>query len=166
MPDVGRMLLHGGVLSLVSTLFLLLCLLGRPRLLLQDYPASIQAAVPPKTADERRMALVVGIPFLAMLLLVPAWSSWTLPLGVGNTPSFAALFTNTFVVASTFNVFDWLVLDWLIFCTITPRFVVIPGTEGLPAYKDYVFHFRGFLIGTVLSLALALVTATTIRAVR
>ena len=166
MPDVGRMLLHGGVLSLAATLVLLASLLLRPRLLLQDYPASIQAAVPPKSAEERRMALIVGVPFLALLLLFPAWSSWTLPMPDGRLPTFGALFVNGFVVASTFNVADWLILDWLVFCTLTPRFVVIPGTEGMPAYKDYYFHFRGFLIGTVLSLALALVTATTIRAVR
>ncbi len=162
MPDVGRMLLHGGVLSLAATFILLACLLARPRLLLQDYPASIQAAVAPKSAEERRMALIVGVPFLALLLLFPAWSSWTLPLRDGHPPTFGALFVNAFVVASTFNVADWLILDWLVFCTITPRFVVIPGTEGMPAYKDYYFHFRGFLIGTALSLALALVTATAI----
>lgn len=166
MPDVGRMLLHGAVLSLAATLVLLACLLVRPRLLLQDYPASIQAAVLPKTVDERRMALIVGVPFLILLLLFPAWSSWTLPLHEGHPPTFGALFVNTFFVASTFNVTDWLILDWLVFCTITPRFVVIPGTEGMPAYKDYYFHFRGFLIGTALSIALALVTATAIRLTR
>lgn len=160
------MLLHGGALSLVATLFLLACLLLRPRLLLQDYPPSIQAVVPPKTAAERRLALVVGIPFLALLLFVPVWSSWTLPSHDGRAPSFGALFVNAFVVASTFNVFDWLILDWLVFCTLTPRFVVIPGTEGMPAYKDYTFHFRGFLIGTGLSLAIALLTAAITRALR
>jgi len=37
------------------------------------------------------------------------------------------------------------VLDWLIFVTIQPDFVVIPGTEGLAGYKDYGFHFLGGL---------------------
>jgi hypothetical protein len=46
-----------------------------------------------------------------------------------------------------FNVVDWLILDWFMFCTLTPRLVVIPGSEGLAAYKDYGFHFRGFLHG-------------------
>ncbi|MCC6927841.1 MAG: hypothetical protein IT359_02510 [Gemmatimonadaceae bacterium] len=166
MPDIGRMLLHGGALSLLASLFLLACLLLRPRLLLQDYPDAIQSVVPPKTDDERRMTLVVGIPFLVLLLFFPVWSSWTLPMHDGHAASFGALFVNTFVVASTFNVFDWLVLDWLLVCTLTPRFLVIPGTEGMRAYKDYAFHFRGFVIGTGLSLALALVTATIVRIVR
>jgi hypothetical protein len=45
------------------------------------------------------------------------------------------------------------------YCTITPRFVVIPGTEGMAGYKDYVFHLRGFLIGSVISAAGGLVIA-------
>ena len=45
------------------------------------------------------------------------------------------------------------------FCTITPKFVVIPGTEGMSGYKDYGFHFRGFIIGTLLSAISAVVIA-------
>jgi hypothetical protein len=50
-----------------------------------------------------------------------------------------------------------LVLDWVIFCLITPRFVVIPGSEGAQGYKDYWFHFRGFLFGTLFSAILGTV---------
>jgi hypothetical protein len=45
------------------------------------------------------------------------------------------------------------------FCFITPNFLIIPGTEGMQAYKDYVYHFRAFLIGTILSIAAGLVIA-------
>jgi hypothetical protein len=58
-----------------------------------------------------------------------------------------------------FNIVDWLLLDWLMFCTLTPRFLVIPGTEGMSAYKDYGFHFRGFLKGCVFSVLAGLVIA-------
>lgn len=53
----------------------------------------------------------------------------------------------------------WLILDWLIFCTWTPRFLVIPGTEGAAAYRDYAYHTRGFLVGSGFTLAAALVVA-------
>ena len=43
--------------------------------------------------------------------------------------------------------------------TITPRFVVIPGTEGMEAYKDYAYHFRASMVGTILSVAAGLVIA-------
>ena len=52
---------------------------------------------------------------------------------------------------SVFNVVDLLVLDWPL-VAIVPGFMVLPGTEGSAGYKDYWFHFRGFLIGTVLIL--------------
>jgi hypothetical protein len=45
-----------------------------------------------------------------------------------------------------------LLLDWPL-VAIGSRFIVLPGTEGLAGYKDYGFHFRGFLIGIVLILA-------------
>jgi hypothetical protein len=46
-----------------------------------------------------------------------------------------------------FNLFDLIILDWLFFCTIQPRSMVLPGTEGMTAYRDYRFHFIGFLKG-------------------
>ena len=56
-----------------------------------------------------------------------------------------------FVMCIVWNSVDLLVMDWLIFCTIQPKFMILPGSEGHPAYKDYYFHFRGFLIGCVYS---------------
>ena len=109
------------------------------------------------------MALLVGVPFLGFMILFPAWSTWTLYRASGTPPTFEALFLNTFVVASAFNAFDLLVLDWLLFCTLRPRFIVLPGTEGMPGYRDYFFHFRGFLIGTALSAALAVIVAVIVR---
>ena len=163
MPPLGRMMLHGAVLTSVSTLVLLACLIANPRLLLEDYPADVQRAVPPKTDRERRTALLVGVPFLGFMLLFPAWSTWTQYRASGTPPTLEALFLNTFVVASAFNAFDLLVLDWLLFCTLRPRFIVLPGTEGMPGYRDYFFHFRGFLIGTALSAALAVIVAVIVR---
>jgi hypothetical protein len=65
----------------------------------------------------------------------------------------------TIGIVFVFNVVDWLILDWFMFCTLTPRLVVIPGSEGMAAYKDYGFHFRGFLHGTVYSILGGLVIA-------
>jgi hypothetical protein len=73
---------------------------------------------------------------------------------------FLGVFLGGFGVLFLSNLVDWLILDWLIFCTITPKFVVIPGTEGMAGYKNYAMHFKGFLIGTVLSVVIGLVLAT------
>lgn len=45
----------------------------------------------------------------------------------------------------------------LIICRITPKWVVLEGTEGCKGYKDYMYHFKGFLIGCVYTLIMAVV---------
>ncbi|GAG17037.1 unnamed protein product, partial [marine sediment metagenome] len=64
----------------------------------------------------------------------------------GGQLSFLAAFANSALILFFFAVWDLLILDWLIFVTIRPDFIVIPGTEGLAGYKHYFFHFKvGFL---------------------
>jgi hypothetical protein len=41
--------------------------------------------------------------------------------------------------------------------TIQPRLIVLPGTEGMAGYKDYAFHFYGFLKGVIGSAAVSVV---------
>ena len=106
-------LVYGVPLSLVLSALLLTMIRANPRLMLQDYPKDIQAAVPPKTSAEKHQTRFWGI---ILLLLV------------------------------------------LIFCTFTPAFAVLPGTEGMAGYKNYAMHFRGFLIGTLFSAGVGVVT--------
>ena len=155
--NVFRTILDGLILSAIATVFILITMRLKPRIWLQDYPDDIQALVPPKTEEEKRLSLVLGTPFLILLFAVPFISTLALKSRHQGDVSFFPLTANAFGVAFVFNVIDWLVLDWLMFCTITPRFVVIPGTEGAAGYKDYWFHFRGFLIGTVFSAVVGLV---------
>jgi len=152
-----RTLTDGALLSALASIYLLGVFLIKPRLFLQDYPRAIQEQVPPKTERERRQSLIVGIPFLILLAAVPIISTLTLKRQGGEELTFLHLSLNAFGVVFIFNLVDLLVLDWLFFCTITPRFMVIPGTEGDPAYKDYRFHFRAFLVGTLLSLVAGLI---------
>lgn len=37
---------------------------------------------------------------------------------------------------------------------------VLPETEGMAGYKNYAMHFKGFLIGTVLSVVVGFIVAT------
>jgi hypothetical protein len=148
---INKILLDGAILSVLASCFILVSLAINPRIWLQDYPKEIQESVPPKTEKEKRLSLMFGIPFLAVLAIVPLISTFALKYQNNGQVPFLALFLNSFGVVFIFNLVDWLLLDWLVFCWLTPKFVVIPGTEGMPAYKDYSFHFRGFLIGTVFS---------------
>jgi hypothetical protein len=157
MSNITKILTDGALLSLFTSLWLILTLWVNPRIFLHDYPAKIQEKVPKKTKAEKRLTYVFGVPFMLLLLLGPFFS--TLSLKEQGNAQFWVLWLNAAGVVWVFNIVDWLILDWLMFCTLTPRFVVIPGSEGMAEYKDYGFHFRGFLHGTVYSILGGLVIA-------
>jgi len=157
MASISKIILDGLVLSAIASIFILITMGVNPRIWLQDYPQDIQARVPPKTEKEKRLSLALGIPFLVLLVAVPFVSTLVLKNQHQDTLSYLSLVIHAFGVVFVFNVVDWLVLDWLMFCTITPGFVVISGSEGAEGYKNYMFHFRGFLIGTTLSVVAGLI---------
>jgi len=159
MFSIRKIVLDGAILSFIASLLLIVSLRHNPRVWLQDYPEAIQDRVPPKTGREKRLSLIFGIPFLVLLVAVPFISTLALKRQDGGDVSFLQLFLNAFGVAFAFNLVDLLLLDWLMFCTITPKFVVISGTEGMEGYKDYSYHFRASMIGTVLSVVAGLVIA-------
>lgn len=162
MFDLSRFLLHAGIYILLATIPLLTMMYYDPRMVMQDYPPPIKALVPPKTGREKRLALLFGLPFLLVLLIYPLYAAFDYQAQAGGGAGFLPLLLYAFGITFAFNLWDWLILDWLLFCTLTPRFLVLPGTEGHPAYKDYAFHFRAFLIGMVFCLLMGLVTAAAV----
>lgn len=66
------------------------------------------------------------------------------------------------VIQNSFNLLDLIVLDWLIFCTVRPKYLMLEGTEAMKEYCDYVFHLKaagkGLLISIVFSAAAAAIT--------
>jgi len=159
MLNFSKLIVDGLTLSILSTILIGVSLRISPRLWLQDYPKDIQARVPPKTQKEKQQSTLIGFPFLFLLVAVPFFSTLALKQANNGNISFVLLLINAFGVFWTFNLVDLLLLDWLIGCTFTPKFAIIPGTEGAAGYKDYVFHFRGFLTGTVLSVIVGLIVA-------
>ena len=154
-----RLFLRDALLYVSLTSVCLLALvLHSPRLMLNDYPPAIRALVPPKTKGEQRSSIVLGIPLLLAMFGFPVHAAFA--IRATQHAGFFAVWAYASGIVFSFNVWDWLAIDWFLFCTITPRWVVIPGTEGHPAYQDYFFHFKGFLIGTVFSGALGLLAAT------
>lgn len=159
MLSTYKLLADGLTLSIFASIVIGVTLWINPRIWLQDYPKDIQALVPPKTPREKQLANLIGIPFLMLMVGFPFISTWALKQANHLNVSFPMLFLNAFGVIWIFNLWDLLILDWLIVCTFTPKFAIIPGTEGAAGYKDYAFHFRGFLIGTVLSTVAGLIVA-------
>lgn len=159
MPNLFQLILHAAIYITLGTIALLAVVLRSPRLMLQDFPKSVQDAVPPKTEAEKRLSVRWGLPFILILLCYPFVATFLFESQRADPPGFATLFVFAFGIAFAFNLWDLLALDWLLLCTITPRWAIVPGTEGNPGNKDYAFHFRGFLIGCLLSAALAAIIA-------
>jgi hypothetical protein len=160
--NIIRILIDGATLALIASLFIVITLRINPRIWLNDYPKDIRAKVPPQTSHEKRISLLLGLPFILLLVGFPFVSSLTLKQEFPGQAAFSALFINSFGVIFIFNLADWLLLDWLVFCIITPAFIVLEGTEGMPGYKNFLFHFQGFITGTFLSITYGLIAAAII----
>jgi len=151
-PVISHALFYGGVLSAVMAALVLGLLRINPEILLKDYPPDIQEKYGPMSERSKRQRIPVAIVLGAVVLGIVIASFATVREQRGGNISFLTAFVHLFVMFSVFNVVDLLLLDWLV-VAIGPRWVVLPGTEGSAGYKDYWFHFRGFLIGIVLILA-------------
>jgi len=151
-PIITNALIFGCILSAILFAMVLVLVRINPEIMLGDYPPDIQAKYGPMSERSKRQRIPVAILFLVVMFAIVA-ASFAPILGAVDRPRlFLASFTNLFVVFSVFNILDWLVLDWLIVVTLRPRFLVLPGTDGMAGYGDYAFHFRGFLIGIAITL--------------
>lgn len=147
-------------MSVLFTFVLLGAVFVNTEIMMNDYPPEVKKAYGaeknPKTRGQRR---VFSLLFLAVLFGVITWSVVSAARASSTPLTFLPIFVLIFIEVFTFNLWDLLIIDWLIFNTIQPKFIFLPGTEGMADYKDYVFHFRGFLTGIVFSLVSALVLA-------
>lgn len=152
-------LAHGGVLSVAMAALILWSLRISAEAWLGDYPPDIRERYGEISAKGKRLRLLFGVPILLAPLGVAAALVFRLHDLAGAALSFRQAALAIFICWSVFNVVDLVLVDWLIFVRFQPRFIVLPGTEGLPGYKDYFFHFKAFLVGVVLSAAVALAAA-------
>jgi hypothetical protein len=148
---VRHALLYGGLLSAVLSVLLLGILWFNPEILLKDYPPDIQQKHGPMSARSRRQRIPAAILIGVVALGIVSASFSAIRSNAGGAIPFVTAFVHLLVMFSVFNVVDLVLLDWPL-VAIVPRFIVLPGTEGSAGYKDYWFHFRGFLLGTVLIL--------------
>jgi hypothetical protein len=152
-------LIYGVVFSLLFSALLLVMIKINPEMMLNDYPPDIKARYGPMSEEIKRKRKPFILLFFVIVFGIPLLSIYQLDRMMAGIPGFLEIFINIFVLFMFFNIVDLLILDWLIFCTITPKFIVLAGTEGMAGYKDYGLHFRGFLIGCVISFVSALIFA-------
>ncbi len=131
-----------------------------------DYPKEITNNVPPQTKEEKHKIITLSIPFFILVIGYPFLSTFLAKqLYTGAMPLIDA-FTNTFGVLMFFFLSDFIILDWLVVGTITPKFVIIPGTESMKEkeYKNFRLyhtkaHIRGFFLVILLSFIIAVIVS-------
>lgn len=157
-PLLNHALIYGLALCLVLTTIMLISGAVAPDMWVGDYPPDIRQKYGPMSARAARLRPWVAAAFFVAVLAVLILGLFALQASAGRV-SFVSAFAFTSAALLVFNIFDLLVLDWLFFCTIQPRVMVLPGTEGMPGYRDYRFHFVGFLKGLGFCVAVGLVVA-------
>ena len=149
-------LLYGALLSLLLSILVLGSLRLNPEIWLNDYPAEIRAQYGAMSAKSKRQGQVVGIFFLLILIGILALSIRQLYQAQAGQLTFGAVFLSTWIILMIFNLVDLVILDWLILVRLQPKFAILPGTAGMPGYKDYHSPFLGFLKGIVITLLASL----------
>ena len=156
-----RILIEGGILTLLFCGVAVGILYFRPRISLSDYPEDVKAIVPPRTKNELLVGIIITIPLLFLGVIIPLHSVWLLKVQNNGILTYWMSFITIFGEYFFFSMFDLIVLDMWMFCKWTPKFLVLPGTEGMAGYKNYKPHiktqlFQGNILLIVLSAFLAI----------
>lgn len=151
--------IEGLIWSVLWIIYVYVIVTKYPWQMLHDYPEDIQKAstLPEPTGEQNRKAKLFGL--LGSLVIFGTLITFGLIQFYGGKVSFLKVLGFIFIIAMIWNAIDLLVMDWLIICLITPKWVVLQGTEGCKGYKDYFYHFNGFLIGCVYTAIMSIIIA-------
>jgi hypothetical protein len=157
-----RILIDGAILTAVLSAALVLMLYFNPRLALSDYPDDVKATVPPRTRRELLLGVALAVPLLIVAVGIPLYSAWQVRAQSGGSLAYGTAFAVFLGEYFLFSAFDLIVLDLGMFYTWTPKWLILPGTEGMPGYKNWRPHVKkqltsGSLTMVILSALLALV---------
>ncbi|MEW5872571.1 MAG: hypothetical protein AB1894_25140 [Chloroflexota bacterium] len=145
--------IHLLIYYIVLSILLYGSLAYNPRMWLHRMPPGVIAKVPAKTPGEKRLLLMTAIPFLLLVVGYPI--VYILQLEANWLDYFLILCA----FLAGFDVWDTLILDLLIFCKLTPGFIIIAGTER-EDYAETKYHLVSGLKGLVISIIFSGVLAT------
>ena len=146
------------ILCIVFTLIILPAQYKDPMVMIMSYPPNVikrveelpQYAGCIKEKEKKHISKkIFGLFFFAILLAIVAYFS--------GCREFIDTFFHVFMLFFVVNIYDMLVLDWVIFCHSTK--LRIPGTEDMDKdYTDYLFHVKGAMKGIVIGIIVAILS--------
>jgi hypothetical protein len=146
------LLIHLLIYNFVISIFLYGSLAYNPRMWLHRMPPEVTMKVLEKTPQERKLFIFFAIPFLLWLFGYPIL--YVLQQDSNLSTSFL-MFLAFFL---GFALWDTLVLDLLIFCKVTPRFIIIEGTSR-EDYSNMKYHLVSGTKGLAMSLVFSGIAA-------
>ena len=157
--DWKAILRYGLVLSLIVTVALLIAFSIEPLAFVTDLPLEVQE----KIGEIPKRAIPVGWSVFLTVIFSCIGLSILMNRAIFKDKSgkatFINLLLNTFLLLNFFNLWDVVVIDIIIFDTIKPDFMKIPGAEEYVAeYVNAKFHIIGFFKGQPYMLFFALLS--------
>jgi len=107
-----------------------------------DYPPDVKEKFGPMSPQTKKQATIIAVPFFLIMFGGIIWSNSKLKQKNAGRLSLKAAFSNAFALILSGWFLDLTILDWLMFVRHTPDWVVLPGTEGMDGYNDYLFHLK------------------------
>lgn len=142
MLDWTKLIMDGGIFTAVFTGLVLYTAMNKPRVFLTpgEVPPDILAKAKPLSKQEKEQAQKAMFPLMVILVGGTLYSTYTFAQQSGA--GFGTLFLHALLIQLIITTFDLIFIDWFILNTLTPKWAVFPGTEGLAGYKDYGFHAK------------------------
>jgi hypothetical protein len=149
-----NLLNHLIIYNLAASILIYGSLAYNPRLWLHRMPPEVRSKVNDKTPEERKLFKGVALPFVLLLFVYP------IAFVIRQDVNLLACLSILLAFFASFALWDTLVLDLLIFCKLTPRFVIITGTTR-EDYSNMRYHIvsgaKGLAMSVVFSGMLALI---------
>ena len=145
------------ILCFIFTLIIVPTTIDNPLSMVHGYPNDIyQKAIElglVKEEQNRKSKKFIVKRILAIIVLGLIFGYIVYRFNHANTFLKGMLYA--YILWTIVNWYDCIVIDWLWFCH--SKKIIIPGTEGMKGYKDYLFHAKGSLQGMLIGIPCAIV---------
>jgi hypothetical protein len=153
------LLLDSLTYSLIVGLLILGSLFWNMRLWMHDFPPELRATQLPLTAQEKRERTILVAVFMLAMFGLPLWLFNRFEQAQPGI-TFGAAYGYFFALLMGFNLFDAVVIDWLVLVVWKPARLHVPGSEGLEhVLENPRMHLTNFAKGIVFTAVGAAVLA-------